>query len=169
MQNSSEQFTREIGKRYQITSLIVVGQIATTIMLIVIAWLIAPKVDLAITEQTTFGLWVLIILVVVGVFLLRRILFNWEKLRNINSGKGVKGLLAILQTYTILLGILTEVIAIVGFLISVMTGNKFEMFRAGAIALIVFMIIFPRKKVWETIVLGLNKQVSNIEAYKEIP
>jgi hypothetical protein len=89
--------------------------------------------------------------------LLRRVLFNWEKLRNINLTKGVKGLIATLQTYTILLGTLTEIIAIVGFLISVMTGNKFEMFRAGAIALVVFLMIFPRKKVWETIVSGLNK------------
>jgi hypothetical protein len=159
MQNTSEQLSGELGKRYQVTSLIVVGQIFTTLVLIAIAWLIAPKVDLAITEQTTTALWVLIILITVGVFLLRRILFNWEKLRNINLTKGVKGLTATLQMYTILLGVLTEIISIVGFLISVMTGNKFEMFRAGAIALVVFLMIFPRKKMWETIVFGLNKEV----------
>jgi hypothetical protein len=146
MQNTSEQLSGELGKRYQVTSLIVVGQIFTTLVLIAIAWLIAPKVDLAITEQTTTALWVLIILITAGVFLLRRILFNWEKLRNINLTKGVKGLTATLQMYTILLGVLTEIISIVGFLISVMTGNKFEMFRAGAIALVVFLMIFPRKK-----------------------
>jgi hypothetical protein len=157
MQNSSEQFAGELGKRYQTTSLIVVGQIVATLILIAISWLISPRVDLDITEQTTNALWIFVIFTVVGVFLLRRILFNWEKLRNINLTKGVKGLIATLQTYTILLGTLTEVIAIIGFLISVMTGNKFEMFRAGAIALVVFIMIFPRKKVWETIVSGLNK------------
>jgi hypothetical protein len=157
MQNSSEQFAGELGKRYQITSLIVVGQIVATLILIAISWLIAPRVDLDITEQTTNGLWIFVIFTAIGVFLLRRILFNWEKLRNINLTKGVKGLIATLQTNTILLGTLTEVIAIVGFLISVMTGNKFEMFRAGAIALVVFLMIFPRKKTWETIVSVLNK------------
>ncbi len=157
MQNSSEQYAGELGKRYQTTSLIVVGQIVVTLILIAISWLIAPRIDLDITQQTTDALWIFIILAAVGLFLLRRILFNWVKLRNINLTKGVKGLIATLQTYTILLGTLTVVIAIVGFLISVMTGNKFEMFRAGAIALVVFLVIFPRKKVWETIVFGLNK------------
>jgi hypothetical protein len=160
MQNSSEEFNGEVSKRYQITSLIVVGQIAVTLLLLGIAWLIAPRIDLDITEQTTTGLWVLIIFVAVGVFLLRRILFSWEKLRNINLTKGVKGLVSTLQTHTILLGTLTEVIAIVGFLISVMTGNKFEMFRAGAIALVVFLMIFPRKKMWLTIVSALNKSAN---------
>jgi hypothetical protein len=157
MQTSSEQFAGELGKRYQITSLIVVGQIVTTLLLIAVSWLIAPQIDLDITQQTTNGLWIFIIFAAVGVFLLRRVLFNWGKLRNINLTKGVKGLIATLQTYTILLGTLTVIISIVGFLISVMTGNKFEMFRAGAIALVVFLIIFPRKKVWETVVFGLNK------------
>ncbi len=157
MQNSSEQLAGELGKRYQTTSLIVVGQIIATLILIAVSWLIAPRIDLDITQQTTDALWIFIVLTAVGVFLLRRILFNWAKLRNINLTKGVKGLIATLQTYTILLGTLTVVIAIVGFLISVMTGNKFEMFRAGAIALVVFLVIFPRKKMWETIVSGLNK------------
>jgi hypothetical protein len=157
MQTSSEQLAGELGKRYQTTSLIVVGQIITTLLLIAVSWLIAPQIDLDITQQTTNGLWVFIVFATVGVFLLRRILFNWEKLRNINLTKGVKSLIATLQTYTILLGTLTVIISIVGFLISVMTGSKFEMFRAGAIALVVFLIIFPRKKVWETIVFGLNK------------
>jgi hypothetical protein len=157
MQNVSEQIRRELGKRYRTTSLIVVGQILTTLLLIGVAWLIAPKIDLAITEQTTFGLWILIIFTTIGVFWLRRILFSWEKLRTVNLAKGVNTLVVTLQTQTILLGILTEIIAIVGFLISVMTGDKFEMFRAGAIALIVFLMIFPRKKIWEQIVFGLNK------------
>ena len=159
MQNSSEQIDGELGKRYQATSLIVVGQIVATLVLIGIAWLIAPRIDLDITQQTTTALWVLIIFAVIGVFFLRRILFSWTKLGNINREKGVSGLIATLQTQTILLGTLTEVIAIVGFLISVMTGNKFEMFRAGAIALVVFIMIFPRKKTWKTIVSGLNKEV----------
>jgi hypothetical protein len=158
MQNSSEQINRELSNRYQTTSLIVVGQIVATLVLIAISWLIAPRVDLDITEQTTTALWVFIIFVAVGVFLLRRILFSWQKLKNINLTKGVNGLIATLQMHTILLGILTVVISIIGFLISVMTGNKFEMFRAGAIALVVFLIIFPRKKVWEIIVKGLNKE-----------
>ncbi len=159
MQNSPEQIAGELGKRYRATSLIVVGQIVATLSLIGIAWLIAPRIDLDITQQTTTALWVLIIFAVIGVFLLRRILFNWQRLGNINLTKGVSGLLSALQTHTILLGVLTEVIAIVGFLISVMTGDKFEMFRAGAIALIVFLMIFPRKKMWKTIVSGLNKEV----------
>jgi hypothetical protein len=159
MQNSSEQTAGELGKRYQATSLVIIGQIAVTLSLIGIAWLIAPRIDLAITQQTTTALWILIVLAAIGVFLLRRILFNWKRLGNINAAKGVTGLISTLQTHTILLGTLTVVIAIIGFLISVMTGDKFEMFRAGAIALIVFIMIFPRRKMWETIVSSLNKEV----------
>jgi hypothetical protein len=160
MQNSSEHFSGELDKRYQITSLIIVGQILTALLLVAVSWLIAPRIDLDITEQTTTALWIFIIFVAACVLLLRRFLFSWQKLRNINLTKGVEGLISTLQTDTILLGVLTEVIAIVGFLVSVMTGNKFEMFRAAAIALVIFLMIFPRKTMWATIVNGLNKPIN---------
>ncbi|HVE55572.1 MAG TPA: hypothetical protein VNB22_02015, partial [Pyrinomonadaceae bacterium] len=71
--------------------------------------------------------------------------------------KGVSGLLRTLQRNSVILGIFALVVSFVGFLISSFSGNSSDMFRAGVIALVVFLINFPRKKVWKTIVSNLEK------------
>jgi hypothetical protein len=71
--------------------------------------------------------------------------------------KGVSGLLKTLQINAIILGAFAALLAIVGCVITFLTGEIFEMLRAGVVALIVFFINFPRKSVWKKIVAGMEK------------
>jgi hypothetical protein len=71
--------------------------------------------------------------------------------------KGVAGLLGTLQNTAIILSVFATLIAIVGCVITFLTGESFETLRAGIVALIVFLINFPRKSVWEKIVAGMEK------------
>jgi len=95
--------------------------------------------------------------IAVGSFILRRMFFNWERLKNIALLKGISGLFGTLQRNSILLGAFGVIVAVLGFAISTFSGNSSDMLRAGAIALVVFLINFPRKKVWKTIVSNLGK------------
>ncbi len=84
-------------------------------------------------------------------------LVRWDKLKNVTLLKGIPGLLSSLQTNAILLGTMAEIIAIIGFLIAALGGIKTDMLTFGAVALILFLINFPRKSIWEKIVANLEK------------
>jgi uncharacterized membrane protein len=147
----------ELEKRYRTTTIVIAFQIFTVIVLIIAAWFAAQSSNNSVSDQTITTLWVAVLFIAVGAFLARRILFGWERLKNTVLLKGVKGLIQTLQTNSIILGVIGEIIALTGFLIALLSGNKWEMFRAGAIALVVFLANFPRKSVWEKIVSNLEK------------
>lgn len=101
-------------------------------------------------------MWVTIILLVVASFVLRRVLFSWERFKK--SARQERLLIA-LQNSTVFLGLIGVIIAIIGFLVATLSGNKFEMLRVGAVALVVFLFNYPRKPIWQKIVAYLEKGV----------
>jgi hypothetical protein len=147
----------ELEKRYRSTVFVIVFQIFTVIALIIAAWFVAQTSENSITDQSLTTLWVAVLFIAVGAFVIRRLIFSWERLKNTALLNGVKGVIQKLQINSILLGVIGEIVAIMGFLIAVLSGNKWEMFRAGAIALVVFLANFPRKSTWEKIVANLEK------------
>lgn len=157
MTEISSENRAELEKRYRTTTIVIAFQIFTVIVLIIAAWFAAQNSNNSVSEQTITTLWVTVIFIAIGAFLVRRLLFSWERLKNTTLIKGVKGLLQTLQFNAIIIGIMGEIVAVVGFLIALLSGNKWEMFRAGAVALIVFLANFPRKSVWEKIVSNLEK------------
>jgi len=147
----------ELEKRYRITTLIVAGQMTTTVILAIVGWIYAGKSESATDSRSLMPLWIAVLFIAVGTFLLRRILFKWDRLRDVTLLKGFSGLFATLQTNSIVLGALAEAIAVIGFIIAVLNGNAADMFRAVAVALIVFFINFPRKSVWKKIAASMKK------------
>lgn len=147
----------EFEKRYRTTAIIVGVQILSVLGLIVIAWIVIANSDNSMTSGSQTTLWFFILFIAIGSFLVRRFLFNWDRLKNTAVLKGISGVLQTLQINSILLGALGEIIAVMGFILATMSGNKWEMFRAGAIAMVVFLANFPRKKTWDKIVSNLEK------------
>ena len=147
----------EISAKYRITAIIIAAQIVTILVLTVLAWFGLFSFETTPAASTITALWIAIIFVAVVSFILRRSFFNWEKLTNTTLLKGKKGLITQLQSNAIILGAFAEAIAIIGFIITAYTGDRFQMVRAAAIALIVCLINFPRRKVWENIVSSLEK------------
>jgi hypothetical protein len=155
MINSAE-IQAELEKRYQATAFVIAGQIALTIIFIIVAWIVAPSSQNLISSNNLMPFWIGALFIAIGTFVLRRVLFRWDRLRDIVLLKGVSGLLQNLQKNAILLGAMAELIALIGFVITFLSGNPYEMLRAGAIALVVFLINFPRKSVWKKIVANLE-------------
>lgn len=153
---SSENLT-ELEKRYRTTFFIVLIQIFVVLLLVAASWLGIFRVQNNLSDQDFTTLWVAVLFIAIGTFILRRMFFSWERLKNITLLRGVSGLLRTLQRNSVILGFFAVTVAIVGFLISSFSGNTSDMFRAGVIALVVFLINFPRKKIWKTIVSNLEK------------
>ncbi len=156
MSEISPENRSELEKRYRTTVFIIVFQIFTVILMIAVAWFVAQNFDNSITNQSLTTLWAAVLFIAVGAFILRRLIFSWERLKNTALLKGIEGVIQSLQINYIFLGVIAEIVAIMGFLITTLSGNKWEMFRAGAIALVVFIANFPRKSKWEKIVSNLQ-------------
>jgi hypothetical protein len=153
---SNENLT-ELEKRYRTTVFIVLAQIFVVLFLVVFGGLFVSKIAVNLSEQDFTTLWVAVLFIAIGSFILRRMFFSWERLKNITVLNGVSGLLGTLQRNSVILGAFAVVVGVLGFAISVFSGSGADMFRAGVIALVVFLINFPRKKVWKTIVSNLEK------------
>ncbi len=143
-------------KRYRVAAIIGLAQIAATLVLAGVAWFVVSRTEVVDVNDSVTTLWVAVLFIAVGGVLLRRLFFGWERLRNTALLGGIPAVLRKLQTNSLILGMFAEAISIIGFVITMFTGSSFDMFRATAIALIVFIITFPRKKIWKTVVVNLQ-------------
>lgn len=157
MNEISAETQAQLQKRYRTAASIVLVQIVFSLVLIPVAWFLAINTENAITGQSLTALWVAVLFIAIATFVLRRMLFRWDRLRDIYLLKGMSGLLGSLQTNAVILGSMAEIIAIFGFLIAALGGVKFDMLRAGVVALVVFLINFPRRSVWEKVAGNLEK------------
>lgn len=157
MNEISAETQTQLQKRYRTAAFIVLVQIVFSLVLIPVAWFLAINTENAITRQSLTALWVAILFIAIATFVIRRMLFRWDRLKDIYLLKGMSGLLNALQTNALLLGAMAEIIAILGFLIAALGGVKWDMFRAGVVALVVFLINFPRRSVWEKVAGSMEK------------
>lgn len=155
MKEFPAQSQNELDQKYRSTVLIVSAQIFFAFLLTTVVWFFVPGMRGADSDLTP--LWLLVIFIAVGSFIIRRLLARWDRFRNVKLLKGQKGLLSMLQTNAIILGAFGELIAVVGFAAVVMGSDKLDMLRAAAVSLVVFAINFPRRSIWEKIVLSLNE------------
>ncbi|MCA1593844.1 MAG: hypothetical protein LC754_14585 [Acidobacteria bacterium] len=88
---------------------------------------------------------------VLGAIALRRTKFSAMRLRDIASLRGTAGLFDTLQKTTIYVALIGGAIALMGFVINLMTGNVKDMLGFGIIALIVLLYAYPRRAAWESV------------------
>jgi hypothetical protein len=88
----------------------------------------------------------------VGAVYFRRTRFAAMRLQDIAALRGPSGLLDTLQTTTFIVALIAAVVAALGFLISVMTQDGFDMLYMGAIAFAVLLYAYPRRAAWEAVV-----------------
>jgi len=155
--NETQQDDGSVGQKYGTTAIVFLSQIVLSIVLTVVAAvMVRGRSETESVNANITAIWVLIIFIAVGALLARRFFSSWERLKNTKLLRGQDGLLQTLQTNAILLGTISEFVAILGFVITIMSGSAYDMIRAEAVALITFLINFPRKSVWSRIVESLR-------------
>ena len=88
----------------------------------------------------TFGL---------GSIALRRTKFSVMRLQDVTALAGVSGLLKTLQKTTLQVAALGTVIAIFGFVATVLTGNDFYAYGGGIVAIVVLLYCYPSLSSWQ--------------------
>lgn len=157
MSAANENNLQILELRYRATAIVFGAEIFVTLALTVAAWFVITYSYNDVSDEALYAIWLTILFVAAGSFVVRRAIFSWERLKNIVLLNGIAGLFDRLQATTIMLGTLGVVVAVLGFLAAVLSGNKTEMLRAGAISLIVFLINFPRKNIWRKILAAAEK------------
>jgi hypothetical protein len=147
----------ELARRHRTATMVVNAMIVLTLALIGIAY--AARNFLSRPGDPTFIklLWVLILIFGLGAFPLRRTRFAALRLQDIAALRGLSGLLATLQGTTIQIAFIGGAIALMGFIMAMLTGEPFDMLRAGGVAVVVLLYCYPRKSAWQRLVQGIDQ------------
>lgn len=148
----------ELIRRQRLASMVVAGVMVLTLLLVVIAFVAKDSILRPGNDPTLpMALWIVILFFGMGAFVLRRTRFNAMRLQDIAGVRGISGLLTTLQETTIQLALIAAAIALLGFIITIRTGNSFDMLRAGGVAIIVLLYCYPRQTAWQRVVQGIEQ------------
>lgn len=156
MEEISTENLAEVERQYRTTATVIFAEIAAMIVIVAAVYFFAPESENQISAQSLTVLWAAIVFVALAAFILRRMFFRWDRLRDIALLKGVKGLVGTLQANAIILSAFAEIIVLIGAAIAVFGGSQTDIFRAALVSLILFLINFPRKSIRQKIVAGLQ-------------
>jgi hypothetical protein len=94
----------------------------------------------------------IIVFLGVGALFFRRTRFAAMRLQDIAALRGATGLLDTLQTTTVIVALIAAAVAALGFLISIMTQDGWDMLYMGVISIAVLLYAYPRRAAWESVV-----------------
>jgi hypothetical protein len=123
-----------------------------TLLLIVLALAGVLEGAVRFDPATANTLRFIIIFLGVGAIAFRRTRFSAMRLRDIGALRGAPGLLATLRNTTVTVALIGALIALLGFVISVMTRAGTDMLYLGVIAVAVLAYAYPRRAAWEAVV-----------------
>lgn len=134
----------------------VAGFLVLDVALLVPAYFAAEKLFRPSDPSIIMGLWIAILVFGLGAFVLRRTRFAAMRLKDIAALKGASGLLKSLQETTIQIAFIGGGIALMGFIVTILTGDWTSMLRAGGVSAIVLIYGFPFRSAWERVARQLS-------------
>lgn len=158
MTSTPESTQDELARRHRSAWMTVLAMLALTLLLIGIAFIAAEKLYRPGDPTLPMALWITVLVFGLGAFVWRRAKFAAMRLQDIAALRGITGLLRTLQSTTVQLAFLAGAIALMGFIITIRTGNKYDMLRAGGVAIIVLLYCYPTKGSWQRVVQGIERK-----------
>ncbi len=157
MAQKSESIQVELARRHRTAAMVVGALLGLTIALVIIGFVSAESLHRPGDPSLAMALWIAILIFGLGSFVLRRTRFQTMRLRDIAALRGMSGLLASLQGTTIQVAFIGGAIALMGFMVMIMTGNKYDMLRAGGVAIIVLLYAYPQRPAWQRLVQAIEQ------------
>jgi hypothetical protein len=167
MSQTSESTQAELARRHRTAAMVVGALLGLTIALCAIAFVSSESLHRPGDPSLAMALWIAILIFGLGSFVLRRTRFQSARLQDIAALRGISGLLASLQSTTVQVAFIGGAIALMGFMVMIMTGNKFDMLRAGGVAAIVLLYAYPQRSAWQRLVRAIEQQSGDADAASE--
>jgi hypothetical protein len=145
----------ELARRHRAATLVVAGFLILDLALLAIAFFASANIFRPGDPGIVMGLWIAILVFGLGAFVVRRTKFAATRLKDVGAVKGVSGLLKTLQDTTIQVASLGGAIALMGFVVTILTGDWTNMLRAGGVAAIVLVYCYPFRSSWQRVVMQL--------------
>lgn len=152
METSTEQpksALPELASRHRATVTTVRVLLIVTILLAAIAYLVSKSLPPVPNPSLDIAVRITILVFGLGAMALRRTKFATMRLQDIGALKGASGLLITLQRTTLQVAGLAAVIAVVGFVAMLLTGNAFYSYGACLVAIAVLLYGYPVRSSWE--------------------
>jgi acylphosphatase len=134
----------------------ILGFLALDLALLVLAYFAAEKLFRPNDPSLIMGLWIAILVFGLGAFVLRRTRFAAMRLKDIAALKGMSGLLKSLHDTTIQIAFIGGAIALMGFIVTILTGDWTSMLRAAGVSAIVLIYGYPFRSAWERVARQLS-------------
>src|SRR2546423_2005996 len=157
MTRSTESIEEELVRRQRRASLTVVALLVLTLALVGIAYMAGKSIYRHGDASLSVALWIAILVFGLGVFAFRRTRFNAMRLQDVAALQGVTGLLVTLYGTTVQVAYLGGAIALMGFIVTILTGEPGNMLRAAGVAVIVLLYDYPIRSAWKRVVHGIEQ------------
>ena len=155
MTPNSADLQNELVRRHRTAALTVAAFLILDFALIAIAYFATDRIFRPGAPSTIMGLWIAVLVFGLGAFVIRRTRFAAMRLKDIAALRGVNGLLKTLQGTTIQVAFIGGAIALMGFMITILTGDWTNMVRAAGVSAIVLIYCFPFRSAWQRAVMQL--------------
>src|SRR5258707_2901155 len=166
MTSNSQNVQDELSRRYGKASMVVVAFLVLDVGLVVLAFFASNSIYRAGDPSIVMGLWIAILVFGLGAFVIRRTKFAAMRLTDIAAVKGVSALLKTLQDTTIQVAAIGGAIALMGFVITILTADWTNMLRAGGVAAIVLIYFLPFRGALQPVVTQLPDKQEPIRKIK---
>ena len=154
----TENLQNELARRHRAAALTAGGFLVLAFLLLVIAYFGAASIYRPGDPGLVMGLRIVIVVFGLGVFVLRRTRFAAMRLKDVAAVKGPSGLLKTLQDTTIQCASIGGAIALMGFIITIRTGDWTDMLRAAGVSAIVLIYCYPFRSAWQRALIQLAPQ-----------
>jgi hypothetical protein len=155
MTPSAESLQDELLRRHRAATFVLVGFIILDVVLLAIAFVAGERIFRPGDRSIVMGLRIATLVFGLGAFVIRRTKFAPMRLKDVAALKGVSGLLKTLQDTTIQIACIGGAIALMGFMITIRTGDWTDMLRGFGVSAIVLFYGFPFRSAWERLVRQL--------------
>lgn len=119
-----------------------------TLLLIVIAYFGKDHFGHMATSRVDIPLKIFIVIFGLGAVALRRTRFSPMRLQDLGALGGAPALLTALEKTTVQLAVLAGLLAVAGFVATLLTSNDFYTYGAGLIAVVVLLYAYPTQTSW---------------------
>ena len=140
----------ELARRHHIAALVVLAMAALTLLLLALALTGALRGTVEPDPQFGGSIRIVAAVFAVGAIVYRRTKFSAMRLRDIAALRGPSGLLKTLQTTTIRVALIGGGIALMCFVVNLMTGASSDRWLC-VIALAVLFYAYPRRAAWQRV------------------
>src|SRR5437667_12782699 len=154
--SETENLQAELARRHRAAALTAGGFLLLAVMLLAIAYFSAHALYRTGDPSIIMGLWIAILVFGLGAFVLRRTKFAVLRLKDIAAVKGTSALLKTLQETTIQVASIGGAIALMGFMVTILTGDWTNMLRAAGVTGIVLIYGYPFRSAWQRLVIQLT-------------